>query len=120
MAAICCDVGERRFGLTRERDKYMWQAGWWNQHQRLVKSLNAQKQRSGIVLSGDLHAIGHAALERSGDIDLSKHPVHSVLPGTLGTHTAGLLTRAVRRRKPPLACRTRRMARSSRRTASHC
>ena len=28
---------------------------------------------------------GHAALERSGDIDLSKNPVHSVLTGTLGT-----------------------------------
>ena len=47
---ICCDVGDQRFMLTHERDKYMWQAGWWNQHQRLVKSLNAQKQRSGIVL----------------------------------------------------------------------
>ena len=47
--------------------------------------MSAQKKRAGIVLSGDLHAIGHAALERSGDIDLSKNPVHSVLTGTLGT-----------------------------------
>ena len=84
-AAICCDVGDQRFRLTHERDKYMWQTGWWKQHQRLVTSLSAQKKRAGIVLSGDLHAIGHAALERSGDIDLSKNPVHSVLTGTLGT-----------------------------------
>ena len=84
-AAICCDVGDQRFGLTHERDKFMWQAGWWNQHQRLLESLNAQKKRPGIVLSGDLHAIGHAALERSVDLDLSKNPVHSVLTGTLGT-----------------------------------
>ena len=63
----------------------MWQTGWWRQHQRLLESLNAQKKRAGIVLSGDLHAIGHAALQQSGDINLSNSPVHSVLTGTLGT-----------------------------------
>lgn len=81
----CCDVGDKRFGLTTDREKYLWQSGWWNQHQRLLESLTSQKQRRGIVLSGDLHAIGHASLERSGDLDLSKNPVHSVLTGTLGT-----------------------------------
>ena len=27
VAAICCDVGDQRFGLTHEREEYMWQAG---------------------------------------------------------------------------------------------
>ena len=120
VAAICCDVGDQRSGLTHERDKYMWQAGWRNQHQRLLESLNAQKQRSGIVLSGDLHAIGHAALERSGDMDLSENPVHSVLTGTLGTQNGWPSDARGTPPRPPLACRTRRMVKSSRKTASHC
>lgn len=73
-----------RYGLTADRDKYLWQAGWWNQHQRLLNSLTSQR-RPGIVLSGDLHAIGHATIERSGDLDLSANPVHAVLTGTMGT-----------------------------------
>ena len=83
--AMCCDFGDKRVGLTHERDKFMWQSGWWQQHQRLLESLSTQKKRSGIVLSGDLHAIGHASLTRSGDLDLSANPVHSVLTGTPGT-----------------------------------
>ena len=73
------------FRLTTERDKYFWQKGWWSQHQRLLESMSSQSRRSAIVLSGDLHAIGHAAIERSGNLDLSANPVHAVLTGTLGT-----------------------------------
>lgn len=75
------------FRLTTEREKYFWQAGWWRQHQRLLESLTSQPQRTGIVLSGDLHAIGHSVLERSGSMDLSANPVHAVLTGPLGTLT---------------------------------
>ncbi len=77
--------GGERYGLTTDRDKFLWQAGWWKQHQRVLESLTSQPRRPGIVLSGDLHAIGHATLERSGDLDLSANPVHAVLTGTLGT-----------------------------------
>lgn len=79
------DAGDQPFRLTTDREKYLWQSGWWNQHQRLLEGLTSQKKRHGIALSGDLHAIGHASIERSGDLDLSKNPVHSVLTGTLGT-----------------------------------
>ncbi len=78
-------AGKMRIGLTTDREKYMWQSGWWHQHQRILESLTSQKRRRGIVLSGDLHAIGHASLERSDDLDLSDNPVHSILTGTLGT-----------------------------------
>ena len=78
------DAGDQRIGLTRDREKFMWQSGWWNQHQRLLESISAQ-QRPGIVLSGDLHAIGHSALQTSGELDLSGNPVHAILTGTLGT-----------------------------------
>ena len=83
VSRIGTDVGS--FRLTTERDKYFWQAGWWSQHQRLLESLTAQSKRSAIVLSGDLHAIGHAAITRSADLDLGDNPVHAVLTGPVGT-----------------------------------
>lgn len=81
----CCDAGDVRVGLTKDREKYFWQHGWWTQHQRLLGSLTAQKERPAIVLSGDLHAIGHAAIQRSDELDLSGNPINAVLTGTLGT-----------------------------------
>ena len=81
------DFAGSNFRLTTEREKYFWQEGWWRQHQRLLESLTSQQQRAAIVLSGDLHAIGHSVLERSGSMDLSANPVHAVLTGPLGTLT---------------------------------
>ncbi|MCY3931557.1 MAG: hypothetical protein OXH70_07555 [Acidobacteria bacterium] len=88
------------FRLTTEREKYFWQEGWLRQHQRLLESLASQSQRAGIVLSGDLHAIGHSVLERSGSLDLSANPVHAVLTGPLGTLTGWP---SAARGTPPLA-----------------
>lgn len=79
------DVGNASVGLTTDREKYLWQSGWWQQHQRLLASLGAQRNRPAVVLSGDLHAIGHSTIERSRELDLTSNPVHAVLTGTLGT-----------------------------------
>ena len=94
------DFAGSNFRLTTEREKYFWQEGWWRQHQRLLESLASQPRRPGIVLSGDLHAIGHSALERSGSMDLSANPVHAVLTGPLGTLTGWP---SAARGTPPLA-----------------
>ncbi len=94
------DFAGSNFRLTTEREKYFWQEGWWWQHQRLLESLTSQQQRAGIVLSGDLHAIGHSVLERSGSMDLSANPVHAVLTGPLGTLTGWP---SAARGTPPLA-----------------
>ena len=83
VARFGVEEGER-FGLTTDRAKFMWQAGWWRQHQRLLEALSGQRKRAPVVLSGDLHAIGHALLMRSADLDLSANPVHAVLTGTPG------------------------------------
>ncbi len=94
------DFAGSNFRLTTEREKYFWQVGWLRQHQRLLESLTSQSQRPGIVLSGDLHAIGHSVLERSGSLDLSANPVHAVLTGPLGTLTGWP---SAARGTPPLA-----------------
>ena len=70
--------------LTTDQPKFMWQEGWWLQHQRLLTALSEQKRRPGIVLSGDLHAIGHSRLMRSDDLDLKGNPVHAIITGTPG------------------------------------
>lgn len=81
-------VDGQAFGLTTDKPKFMWQAGWWQQHQRLLQSLAAQKSRPGIVLSGDLHATGHAQIVQSGDLTFSDNPVNTLITGPVGTGTA--------------------------------
>ncbi len=75
-----------RLSLTQARAKHMWQPGWWRQHQRLVRALAGQPRRAAAVFSGDLHAVGHAVLTASGELDLSANPLHAVLTGPLGTN----------------------------------
>lgn len=75
--------------LTTERAKFLWQRGWQLQHQRLVAALSAQRSRAGLMLSGDLHAIGWGAMTRSAELDLSANPVRTVLSGPIGTSGAG-------------------------------
>ena len=76
--------GNSRFKLTTQRPKFMWQSGWFRQHQRLLEMLAGQTSREGIVLSGDLHATGHARIQSSSDATLDS-PVHAILTGPIGT-----------------------------------
>jgi hypothetical protein len=46
------------------------------------------------MASGDLHALGVARIERSGELDLSANPVWSVLSGPVGTGEIGWPSRA--------------------------
>lgn len=68
-----------------ENDKAYWQPGWFEQHQRLVKALSGQRERAAVSISGDLHASAGSIITRSGDLDLSANPIHTVLPGPIGT-----------------------------------
>lgn len=81
-------VGGKQFSLTKDKPKFMWQRGWWAQHQRLLQSLHAQRARPPVMMSGDLHATGHAQITRSGDLDLSNNPVNTLITGPLGTGSA--------------------------------
>ena len=76
--------GTSRFKLTTNRQKFMWQSGWFGQHQRLLQMLGGQASREGVVLSGDLHATGHARIRSSADAMLDS-PVHAILTGPIGT-----------------------------------
>jgi hypothetical protein len=64
--------------------KYLWQSGWNLQHNRLLQAASAM---SGIplFLSGDLHALGEARIQRYGKLDLRRNPVVTVLTGPIST-----------------------------------
>lgn len=74
--------------LSTARQKYMWQSGWFGQHQRIVAAM-AEQRRPAVMMSGDLHATGWDRMTKSGDIDLRANPMHIILNGPLGTGMAG-------------------------------
>jgi hypothetical protein len=75
--------------LSEAKPKPYWQRGWLSQHDRLMQSLSEMPGRIPLVVSGDLHATAEGRMMRSGQLDFSRNPVITVLPGTMGTSTGG-------------------------------
>ncbi|MFC6631945.1 hypothetical protein [Microbulbifer taiwanensis] len=75
-------------------NKFMWQRGWWSQHQRLIEALSLQKERKPLIVSGDLHLLGAGQIKRSGSLDLASNPVTSILSGPVGVGGLGWLSKA--------------------------
>lgn len=73
--------------LTTKAEKYLWQEGWWQQHQRLLGTL-ASRAGSRFMLSGDIHAQGAVSIVQSGTLDLAERPVASLLVGPVSTSDA--------------------------------
>jgi len=86
--------------LNRTADKYMWQPGWWLQHQRLARAMSTA-DRPAMMVSGDLHAVGSGIIRASGDANLSSNPIHAILSGPVGTSRLGWPSAA--RGLPPTA-----------------
>ena len=74
--------------LTTQKHKYMWQRGWYEQHQRLLAAMSADT-RPAISMSGDLHATGWDRIVESGGLDFRANPINVVLNGPIGTGLAG-------------------------------
>jgi len=70
--------------LTARAQKYLWQIGWWRQHQRLLAALG-DRSTSRFMLSGDIHAQGSIEIQNSDDLNLTERPVASVLVGPVST-----------------------------------
>ena len=73
--------------LSVEAQKYFWQKGWWEQHQRLLASLASQRQKSRMMFSGDIHAQGALSIYSSGELTFHA-PVKSFLVGPVSTSEA--------------------------------
>jgi hypothetical protein len=83
------DVLDAAGTLTTAIPKPYWQSGWLAQHDRLMQAVAAARQHIPLVVSGDLHAIGVGAIQRSGALDLHARPITSVLSGPIGTRPEG-------------------------------
>lgn len=70
--------------LSAEAQKYFWQKGWWEQHQRLLVSLASSRPRSRMIFSGDIHAQGAVDIQSSGELAFDT-PVKSFLVGPVST-----------------------------------
>jgi hypothetical protein len=75
--------------LVTSIPKPWWQPGWRAQHDRLLSAAVAMRERTPLVLGGDLHCIAAGRITRCGDRNWSANPVISVLPGPLGTAGRG-------------------------------
>lgn len=73
--------------LTTKAEKYLWQRGWWDQHQRLLEGLSQASQSSRFTFSGDIHAQGAISIEASSELTFDE-PVVSILVGPVGTSDA--------------------------------
>ncbi len=75
--------------LTTAKPKPYWQPGWLKQHDRLMESISAMRERVPLVLSGDLHAVAIGRMMRSGKLDFSANPINAVLTGPISTRPSG-------------------------------
>ncbi|NIB43624.1 hypothetical protein HBA55_28710 [Pseudomaricurvus alkylphenolicus] len=86
------DIRQSDGSLGQEKPKPYWPRGWWSQHQRILKMLQAQKKRTPVIASGDLHALSYGQIARSGELDFGDNPIHSFCVGPLGSSGPGFPT----------------------------
>jgi hypothetical protein len=70
--------------LTKLEYKFAWQAGWYNQHNRILNASYNMGNASDVFFCGDMHTQAAGYIRRSGNLDFSDDPIPSVLVGSLG------------------------------------
>ena len=86
--------------LSTEIEKYAWQQGWQNQHDRLLKSLHDQKHKNPFILNGDLHTLASGKIYRSGNLDFGSNPINSLVVGSLGSTAFPSAARGIKAANP--------------------
>ncbi|MDZ4800549.1 MAG: hypothetical protein SGI92_20525 [Bryobacteraceae bacterium] len=71
--------------LTVAKAKPYWQQGWLSQHDRLMKAASDVRTHIPLFISGDMHSIAEAHIQRSGRLNFQNNPVVAMLPGSVGT-----------------------------------
>jgi hypothetical protein len=71
--------------LTKEKEKYAWQEGWFQQHNRILNATQRSTSQQ-LFVCGDMHTQTAGWITKSGDLDLTSNPVASVLVGSLGAN----------------------------------
>lgn len=71
--------------LSKDTDKYFWQQGWQEQHDRIIQHVSNQKNKTPVFLQGDLHTFAAGKIYRSGQLNLEKNPINACIVGPLGS-----------------------------------
>jgi len=71
--------------LHAGRDKYLWQPGWQNQHDRILTAMYNQENKIPLTVSGDLHTFAAGKITNSRDLDFTSNPIYSFISGALGS-----------------------------------
>jgi hypothetical protein len=75
--------------LAKSSPKYLWQEGWFAQHNRLLKAASEMKHSIPLFICGDIHSQTEGRILRSGGLDFSANPPVVVASGSLGTGPRG-------------------------------
>ena len=82
--------------LSTEASKYMWQKGWFKQHNRILNASYSMENSTPLFVCGDMHAQAAGKILRSGDLNLSSNPVTSILTGSLSVDKGGFPSGGIR------------------------
>lgn len=83
------DILDSKGKLTVDRTKPYWQEGWRRQHNRILESMAANRDRIPLLASGDLHSHGMGRIHRYGNLDLRAHPPTVMIAGPISTGASG-------------------------------
>ncbi|MBL8218389.1 MAG: alkaline phosphatase D family protein [Bryobacterales bacterium] len=83
------DILDAQGRLTVGKVKPYWQSGWRMQHDRILRALAANRQRTPLLVSGDLHSHALGRIRSSGDIALRENPVNVMIAGPISTGPTG-------------------------------
>jgi hypothetical protein len=74
--------------LTTNISKYMWQAGWFEQHNRILNATFLGNS-TPLFVCGDMHTQTAGMIVQSGTLDFSSAPIATFLTGSLGVDGGG-------------------------------
>jgi hypothetical protein len=82
--------------LSTNVSKYMWQSGWFDQHNRILNSCALMGNTTPLFVCGDMHTQTAGMIVKSGELDFSKDPIPSLLTGSLGVDGGGFPSGGIR------------------------
>ncbi len=75
--------------LTTNLTKYMWQQGWFEQHNRILNATLSMENSTPLFICGDIHAQTAGMILKSRELNFSAKPIPSILTGSLGVDGGG-------------------------------
>ena len=82
------DVLDENGSLSIKLEKHLWQKEWWNQHQRILKTMYSSAHVP-IIVQGDLHMASAGKIISSGELNFVNKPINIITTAPLGSGKLG-------------------------------